>query len=124
MARFPSGFKRSILRRIKSSIAASGLTLREALEAVSIEISAHAEGGYLVQSTSGAGHSNSFFVPMGMGAGLTPVTLAELYEELLDIYDAAAYALDSEDQDAIFSEMLDRLRGVRRVRVNFVNSGV
>jgi hypothetical protein len=56
---------------------------------------------------------------MGNTPGLTPQTLMEFGGELRRVYTAAKTALASEDEDAIYEEMLLRFQPCRRMRDDF-----
>jgi hypothetical protein len=116
VARFTALFKRAFLRRLWESTDDS-TTLKADLIAASVGQVSNLEAGYLIQSVSQAGHATSFSVPPG--AALTPQTLAELCEDLLQRYDESAADLDSSDQAAIYADMLNNLRPIRRIRSDF-----
>lgn len=124
MARFTADYRQAFLRNLWAAKDEQATTLSALLLATLRGRIESTSEGFLVSSTSGAGHSTQFFIPQNSG-GLTPQSIAELCNELINVYeDSARYLDDSTDEDAIYAEMLSRLRPVRRVRSDFTMLGV
>ena len=118
MANFNSDYKQAFLRNLWAAKDEQASTLSALLLATLRGKIQSTEEGFLVSSVSGAGHSTQFFIPQS-GSGLTPQTLAELCNSLINVYEDCARYLVSEDEEAIYAEMILRLRPVRRTRGNF-----
>lgn len=119
MARFNGDFKQGHLIALYRRAKAAAVPLLEAIEAHITEKFVFVDGGYNITSTSGAGHSTSFFVPIGNSPGLTPQTLMEFGAELRRVYTECNASLTAPDDAAIFEEMLLRFQPVRRMRDDF-----
>lgn len=122
MAQFTSEYKRAFLRAAKTAAEKTGCTLLEYLTRAQSGRITQTEHGYMVASTSGAGRSVSFFAPTG-GTELTPVSLAELCEELITAYEdqqAAGLA----DEPTIYANVMALYRyAVKSFRPDFSGYG-
>lgn len=124
MARFTSDYRQAFLRNLWAAKDETASTLPTLLLATLRGKVQSTEEGFLISSVSGAGHSTQFHIPQSISGGLTPQTLAELCNELINLYeDSARYLDDSTDEEAIYTEMLSRLRPVRRVTHDFTLLG-
>ncbi len=122
MARFSSDYKQAFLRNLFAAKDESAQTLAAILLSTIRGKVQSTEEGFTVSSVSGAGHSTQFFIPQS-GGGLTPQTLAELCNELINVYEDCGRFLNSADEELIYAQMLLCLRPVRRTRGDFSTMG-
>ena len=128
MTSVTTNFKRSYLRTQKwaSEAASPAVSLYAQLKArlQTVQDSVQETGGLLLTSTSTNGHSVGFSQPSELTA-LTPSRESELISELLDRWETAVEYLElavdytaTTNDAAIFSEMMARLKPVRKYGVD------
>lgn len=101
MARYSQRFIRSVIRQVWNQAKAGADTFLEALNACQ---SGHWEKvgtGWTVQSSSGAGYSTSFHIPSSPDdpVAITPQSLQEMFEQILEIYALVKANGVAEEQD-------------------------
>lgn len=108
-------FKKAILRRWYAKAIAEGGLFFDALNALLlVQVDANFTGKHLI-ATMGNGHSVQFEIVEGM----TPVSMVELCEEFIELYEASAGHLTSPTEAQIFTEMLWQLAPADEVHSDF-----
>jgi hypothetical protein len=101
VAQFSQRFIRSVIRLIWNQAPAGADTFLEALNICQTGQWKNVGTGWTVQSSSGAGYATSFHIPSSPGDpnNITPQSLQELFEQILEYYGQVAAAGIKEDQD-------------------------
>jgi hypothetical protein len=118
-------YKRAFLRELKWTAEDGGLSLHDAIKAALRGRVQATSNGQAIVSTSANGQNVQFSLPSSgsvTGMRLNPQDIAELCEELMTRYEAAATETESSDDAVILTEMLALLEPVTEMEADF--SGV
>lgn len=110
--------KRAFLRTIHWDALAKSVTLEDALKvALQGQIQEVATGKVLTGATSN-GTTVTFSMP-GSSAGMTPQDIARMVASLFDLLESAKADLESPTDAAIFAEMMERLKPIANVHMDY-----
>lgn len=104
-----AGIQRALLHKALADSVTNGVTLREWLWSVSIDLATQAEAGGTIQSTASNGHATTFFESGTDGISLS--NLVDFVTEMIDLFDQVegeGYATDP----TIEAEMQKRMRPI------------
>jgi hypothetical protein len=120
VARATTTLKRAVLRVILGEHERASTPLKDLLHA---GLTGHVEqarnGSPIMVGTSAGGASASFAIPQGVHL-LSEVELAELFSELIDLYEQAIQGIEGTPTDTtVGAAMLGQLNPVRAFRADF-----
>lgn len=123
MATVSADLKRLFLRGLKWDAEDAAATLYATLKTSARAKLKSTSLGLVLVATTSKGHAAQYQLPNG-GAGFTPSNIAELTEELIQLYDRSkadliAAGTPAPTDDQIFTEMMDWLKPVRETRGDY-----